>query len=368
MALPRAAQAQGTCQGSLAASASSAPALAKYVPAAERSGVVFHGWLDPNRPAAHLIVENTNTYPVAVSFQAELRGASGPVSSPTRCVWVAAGEFVQDVPGVTVFEYPGTLSAVRIGSAQVARLDPPRPAADTPRPRAVVERAGPVRPTTRRPDPDSLRAARRAAAARDSLRAFRRAAARRDSVADARRVAARRDSVADARRTRARRDSIAEARRVAARRDSVADARRASERRDSVAEARRLARRDSAAARIAARRDTTPIAAPDSARVIATAQPMPRDTPAAVAVVRDTAPRVETVPRAERVMPRPARRQGPPPSAIQAATMFSVAAGALLVPAGVVLGIAVGGAAFLLGGLVPWGAVRRAAARLRRRG
>jgi len=45
-----------------------------------------------------------------------------------------------------------------------------------------------------------------------------------------------------------------------------------------------------------------------------------------------------------------------------------VAAGALLVPAGAVLGIAVAGAAFLLGGLVPAGAVRRLTARLRRRG
>lgn len=467
MALPRAAQAQGTCQGSLAASTSAAPALAKFIPAAERSGVVFHSWLDPRRPAAHLVVENTNAYPVAVSFQAELRGSSGPVSSATRCVWIRAGEFVRDLPAI---EYPATLTAVRIGSAQIARLDPPRPAADTAPPRVSSDRARPrpARPLAAVPDPDSVRAAR-AAATRDSLRASRRAAARRDSAAEARRVAARRDSVAEARRVGARRDSVAATRRAAARRDSVAEARRVAARRDSVEDDRR----------IAARPDTTPRrAAPDSVRVNAAPQPIPRDTSGAVAVFRDSAPTApdtlpsieraralraagmlnearaayaeavraapsEPVHRAElgsvllrlgrfaeaegqfrtavqldrsvpsyhaglgaalegsrrwaaaeaalrdaqRLAPRdpairaslqrvaaarlamstPMRREGPPRSATHAASMFSVAAGALLVPAGVVLGIGVAGAAFLLGWLVPLGAVRRAAARLRRR-
>jgi Flp pilus assembly protein TadD len=453
MALPRPAQAQGTCQGSLSASSSAAPALAKFVPAAERSGVVFHAWLDPNRPAAHLVLENTNGYPVAVSYQAELRGAAGPVATGTRCVWIRAGEFVLDRPGVTVFEYPATLTAIRIASAQIAPLDPPRPVAppvslDTARPRAEPPRPARARPAGRRPaaNPDSIRASRRARAMRDSVRASRRAAATRDSV---RAVAARRDSAVEARRASAPKPDSTPQRRVTA------------------------VRPDSAPRRVM----------PDSARIIATKQPIPRDTSTSVAVFRDFAPATDTaavsveqnveraralraagmleesraayagavrarpsepvlraelggvllrlrrfaeaeqqfraaveldhsVPSyyaglgaalegsrrwaaaeaalrdAQRLAPAdpairaslqrviaaktavrtPPRREGPPPPANHAAAVFSVAAGALLVPAGAVLGIAVAGAAFLLGGLVPAGAVRRLTARLRRRG
>ncbi|HLL83702.1 MAG TPA: hypothetical protein VK420_13645, partial [Longimicrobium sp.] len=107
MALPKVAQAQATCQGSLASSSSSAPALAKFVPAATRSGVVFHTWLDTNRPSAgHVVLENTNPYPVAVRFDAELRGAAGPVPGGSRCVWLRPQEY-----GVAALEYTdGTLS------------------------------------------------------------------------------------------------------------------------------------------------------------------------------------------------------------------------------------------------------------------
>lgn len=472
MALPRSAQAQGTCQGTLSASTSAAPALAKFVPAAERSGVVFHAWLDPNRPAAHLILENTNGYPVAVRFQAELRGASGPASTGTRCVWIRAGEFVLDRPGVTVFGYPATLTAVRIASAQIARLDPPRPdpppavpvapvARDTARPRAASPEPARPRPAPTRP------AERPAAANSDFIRASRRAVAIRDSVRASRRAVATQDSVFASRRAAARRDSAAESKRAAAARTDSTPAPRRTD----------IVRPDSAPRRVPS----------DSTRVIRTRpQPIPPDTSVTVSVFRDSAPPLDTAAvraaGAERTVERarafwekgmleearaayaeavraqpsepayraelggvllrlrrfgeaeqqfraaveldhsvasyhaglgaalegsrrwaaaeaalrdaqrlapgdpairaslarviaakhavrpPRRREGPPPSANHATTLFSVAAAALLVSAGVVLGIAVAGAAFLLGGLVPLGAVRRAMARLRRRG
>jgi hypothetical protein len=96
MALPLGAQEQGACQGSLHASSSSAPALAKYTPAADRAGVVFHHWVDPLRepPRAHLVLENTNPYPVAVRFGAELRGSTGSVATGSGCMWIRAHEFV----------------------------------------------------------------------------------------------------------------------------------------------------------------------------------------------------------------------------------------------------------------------------------
>lgn len=447
MALPRPAQAQGTCQGSLSASASAAPALAKFVPAAERSGVVFHAWLDPNRPAAHLVLENTNGYPVAVSFQAELRGASGPVSTGTRCVWIRAGEFVLDRPGVTVFEYPATLTAVRIASAQIAPLDPPRPAVappvsrDTVRPRAASPE--PARPAVRRTaaNPESIRASRRAVARRDSVRASRRAAARRDSVAEARRVAA------------SKPETTPERRRVTAVRPDSAPRRVASDlTRISATQPQPIPRDTSAT--VAVFRDSAPPMDTATARAVGVEQTVERarafraagmleeargayaeavraqpSEPVLRAELGDVLLRLRRFPEAERqfraaveldhsvpsyhaglgaalegsrrwdaaedalrdaqrlasrdpairaslarviaakhAMRAPPQREGPPPSASHATAVLSVAAGALLVPAGAVLAIAVAGAAFLLGGLVPLDAVRRAMARLRRRG
>jgi hypothetical protein len=53
------------------------------------------------------------------------------------------------------------------------------------------------------------------------------------------------------------------------------------------------------------------------------------------------------------------RRPKPPPLARTANTTVRVAAAIVLVPAGVALGIAVAAAATLLGGIVPFGALRR---------
>ncbi|HEX8362835.1 MAG TPA: hypothetical protein VF613_22115 [Longimicrobium sp.] len=162
MALPLRAQEQGPCQGPLSSSSPSAPALAKFTPAAERSGIVFHGWVDAIRtpPRAHLVIENTNPYPVAVRFEAELRGGSGPLATGSRCVWIRAREFALDRPGVTVFDYPGTtLSQVRIAAAEITPLERPRPAivvtpppVPSPRAEAVVPPRGraPARDTLRR--------------------------------------------------------------------------------------------------------------------------------------------------------------------------------------------------------------------------
>ncbi len=255
MALPLGAQAQGACQGSLSTSSPSAPALAKYTPAAERSGVVFHGWLDAMRtpPSAHLVIENTNPYPVAVRFEAELRGGSGPVATGSRCVWIRTREFALDVPGLTVFEYPGTtLSQVRIGAAEIAPLERPPAVTVVDPPRAPAPRAPPPRPIPR-PRADTPRA-EPAAPEREAVR--------------------------------------------------------------------------------------------ESVRVMAPPAPVqPRSVPA-----------VRAIPP-----PPPKARRAPPPAACAASRTLRVAAGVILVPAGVVLGIAVAASLTLLAGIVPLGALRKRA-------
>jgi hypothetical protein len=273
-ALPLRAQEQGPCQGSLSASSSSAPALAKFTPAAERSGVVFHGWLDVNRaPAsAHLVIENTNPYSVAVRFEAELRGDAGPASTGSRCVWIRAREFALDRPGLTVFQYRGTtLSQIRISAAEITPLDRPPPAAGAAPPPA------PARPRPRPARVNTPRAAPARAPVRDTVR-------RR-----AEREAAPETLQASVPIKRVQADTLPAAQ-------------------------RRVAR--------------APVARPPAAR------PVTRPAP---------------------------RKPKPPPMARAANRTMRVAAGMVLIPAGVVLGIAVAAAVTLLGGIVPLGVLRRGA-------
>lgn len=261
-ALPLRAQEQGACQGSLSASSPSAPALAKFTPAAERSGVVFHGWLDVLRapPSAHLVIENTNPYSVAVRFDAELRGDAGPASTGSRCVWIRAREFALDRPGLTVFQYRGTtLSQIRIAAAEITPLDSPPPAVIAAPPSA---RARP-RPRTARVDTP------RAAPARPRA---------------------------------------------------------------------------------------TPVpAAPETLQASVPIERVQADT---LPAERIAAP-VVRAPAARPVTRPPPRKPKPPPLARAANQTMRVAAGMVLIPAGVVLGIAVAAAVTLLGGIVPLGVLCR---------
>ncbi len=264
-ALPLRAQEQGACQGSLSASSSSAPALAKFTPAAERSGVVFHAWLDVNRapPGAHLVIENTNPYSVAVRFEAELRGDAGPASTGSRCVWIRAREFALDRPGLTVFEYRGsTLSQIRIGAAEVTPLDRPPPAAVAAPPPA------PARPRPRPPLVDTPRVSR----ARDTVR-------------------------------------------------------------------------------------TPAPAAPETLQASVPIERVQADTSPAA---QRSAPQVPVVraPATRPISRPPSRKPKPPPLARAANRTMRFAAGMVLIPAGVVLGIAVAAAVILLGGIVPLGVLR----------
>lgn len=383
------AEAQAVCQGSLATSFSSVPALAKFVPAATRSGVVFHSWLDTNRtPAAgHLVLENTNSYPVAVRFDAELRGAAGSVPGGSRCVWLRPHEF-----GGAVLEYTAeTLSSVRIGEAEVTRIEAPparlaeRPeparAAPSPRPRAAEtiapsSRQESTRPPTRRDTaasrdrPPPTPARRREAAAsppRETVPPEQ--AARRDTTA---RVTAPRREIAPPART-TRRDTTARA--SAPRREAVAPA---PSRQKTPAAPRRGAREPASTRRAAAppeartaaapRPEDTPLqkpAAGDSPRASATRVPVqPADTPltgAPVIAPRPAPERSHVVPGApapagSRAAPGIAAgaarsvepEEAAPPLAKTGTTVFSVAFGAVLVPAGVVLLMAIAGGAWLL--------------------
>lgn len=279
MALPLRAQEQGPCQGSLSTSSPSAPALAKYTPAAERSGIVFHHWLDAIRvpPRAHLVLENTNPHPVAVRFQAELRGDAGSTPTPPRCVWIRAHEFVRAEPGLTVFDYRGTrLSQVLIAAAEIAPLERPAPVADAVPPPARARPRPPRRTPPARPRAHTPRAQ---VPAREPVRPERRTTA------------------------------------------AVAQ--------DTPRSAAHETSRATVPLKIV-RIDTLPVAPP-------------REAPARVALAPPSSPR------------RPNR----PPLARTANTTMRVAAAMVLVPAGVVLGIAVAGAATLLGGIVPFGALRR---------
>jgi hypothetical protein len=273
-ALPLRAQEQGACQGSLSASSSSAPALAKFTPAAERSGVVFHAWLDVNRapPGAHLVIENTNPYSVAVRFEAELRGDAGPVSTGSSCVWIRAREFALDRPGLTVFEYRGTtLSQIRIASAEITPLDRPPPVMAAPPP-------APARPRPRPTRVDTPRAA-------------------------------------------------------------------------PVAPARAPAR-DTVRTPVPVAPETLQASVPIE-RVQADTSPAAERRAAPVPVVRAPAARPITRP--------PPRKPKPPPLARAANRTMRFAAGMVLIPAGVILGIAVAAAVTLLGGIVPLGVLRRGA-------
>lgn len=354
MALPLRAQEQGPCQGSLSASSASAPALAKFTPAAERSGVVFHGWLDVNRapPAAHLVIENTNPYAVAVRFEAELRGGSGPAAAGSRCVWIRARQFALDRPGLTVFEYPGaTLSQIRIASAEVRPLDLPPGGAVAAPPRAAT------RPRPRVDAPRAEPAARTRTPARDTVRT-RPEPARERAPAVAREAAP--ETLQASVPLKMVQDTL-EAERSAVRARALLGAGKLDEARAAFAQAVRARpsepgyHAELGGVLLRMRRWREAESRYRAAIALDASEPSYHaGARAALAGARQAPVRTAARP------PRP-RQATPPPLARAANTTMRVAAGMVLIPAGLVLGIAVAAAATLLGGIVPLGALRRGA-------
>ncbi|HEX2092827.1 MAG TPA: hypothetical protein VHG28_10515 [Longimicrobiaceae bacterium] len=132
-----------------------AASLSKFTPVARHGGVVFHSWLDTGRsqPRAHLAVENSNSYPVAVRYRVELRGSRGPMDQGERCVTIRAHEYVLDTGGNTVFAYhSGPLWGVQVSDVRIRSLRPPPEARDEVAPRPAPPPAPPAVTRTAPPE------------------------------------------------------------------------------------------------------------------------------------------------------------------------------------------------------------------------
>ncbi|HYW06242.1 MAG TPA: tetratricopeptide repeat protein [Longimicrobium sp.] len=149
--------AQATCQGqSYRDSSPIARGFSKFVPVADREGVIFHAWIDnaASPTSARLVVENSNEHPVLVRFNVELRGRKGSRELVGRCVLIRGHEYAADRNGSTVFAYGAEpMRSVEVGSIRVQkqaaeRGGTPKPA---PAPRPTGATVG-SRPATRPED------------------------------------------------------------------------------------------------------------------------------------------------------------------------------------------------------------------------
>jgi Flp pilus assembly protein TadD len=138
LATAPAALAQAACQGqSYDDSSPNAPGFSKFIPVADREGVIFHAWIDnaASPTAARMVVENSNDYPVLVRFDVELRGRAGSRERAGRCVLIRGHEYAIDRDGSTVFTYGADpVRSVEVGSIRVLKQAAERGGAPKPEP------------------------------------------------------------------------------------------------------------------------------------------------------------------------------------------------------------------------------------------